>query len=309
MRGRAVTTTTAPSESLSPEALAAKYGLTPSAARPRFGTYLKQVWERRHFISSYATARMTTMYSGARLGQLWQVLTPLFNAAVYYLMFGLLLGASGNIENYPAFLMTGVFVMTFTTRSITSGARSIGGNLALIRALHFPRACLPLAFTIIELQQLMISMGVLAILVVVLGEPITLWWLLLVPAVLLQTLFNIGVSMAIARVGAFNQDINQLLPFLLRTWLYMSGVFFSIPDKMAGHPLVVHIMSANPAAVYIELVREALLNGPVHGTADHPVHPAYSIEELWLLGAGWAVVALLVGFWFFWSAEEKYGRG
>jgi hypothetical protein len=68
--------------------MAAQYGLRPSSARPRLVSYLVKVWQRRHFILAYATARNVSMYTEARLGQLWQVLTPLLNSAVYYLIFG-----------------------------------------------------------------------------------------------------------------------------------------------------------------------------------------------------------------------------
>ena len=65
--------------------LAARYSLRPSSARPGLASYLTKVWQRRHFIFAYATARNVSMYTEARLGQLWQVLTPLLNSAVYYL--------------------------------------------------------------------------------------------------------------------------------------------------------------------------------------------------------------------------------
>ncbi|HEY6737215.1 MAG TPA: ABC transporter permease [Actinopolymorphaceae bacterium] len=297
-------TITSPSTE-TPAELAARYGLSPSSARPPLPVYLRQLWERRHFITAFATSRLATQYSGARLGQLWQVLTPLFNAGVYFLLFGLLLGARGKIDNYTAYLVTGVFVFTSMQRSVTSASRSIGGNLALIRALHFPRASLPLSSTLVELQQLLISMVVLCLIVVVTGEPLSWTWLLVIPALSLMTLFNIGIGMAIARVGAFVQDINQLLPFITRTWLYTSGVFFSIPEKTANAPeWVGQIMMANPAAVYIELVRDALM-------ASHPtdLHTLWPVGVTWALAVGWAAVALTAGLWFFWSAEEKYGRG
>jgi hypothetical protein len=57
--------------------MAAEYGLRPSSARPSLASYLRIVWQRRHFIVAYATARNVSMYTEARLGQLWQVLTPL----------------------------------------------------------------------------------------------------------------------------------------------------------------------------------------------------------------------------------------
>jgi teichoic acid transport system permease protein len=50
--------------------LAAEYGLRPSSARPGLVSYLARVWQRRHFILAYATARNVSMYTEARLGQL-----------------------------------------------------------------------------------------------------------------------------------------------------------------------------------------------------------------------------------------------
>ena len=78
--------------------LAAQYGLRPSSARPGLIAYLRLVWQRRHFIVAYATARNVSMYTEARLGQLWQVLTPLLNSAVYYLIFGILFQANRGIS-------------------------------------------------------------------------------------------------------------------------------------------------------------------------------------------------------------------
>jgi teichoic acid transport system permease protein len=281
--------------------LAKRYGLRRAIARPSLPVYLRQLWERRHFVMTYATSRNVSKYSNSAMGQLWQVLTPLFNAAIYFLMFGLILGANKNIVNYPAFLITGMFVFTYTQRSVSSGAKAISGNLSLIRALHFPRAALPLAYTIQEFQQLLISMGVLVALVLVTDEPITWYWLLIPVALALQTMFNIGASLVLARVGATARDLNQLLPFIMRTWLYASGVFYSIEDKVAGSnkalQWVADIMYFNPAAAYIELMRDLLIN--THEPRQY----------IWSVCVFWAVFAVIGGFWYFWRAEEKYGRG
>lgn len=247
---------------------------------------------------SFASSRNIATFAHARLGQIWQLLTPLLNAAVYYLLFGLLLQANRGVENYEAFLIIGVFVFTYTQRSVHSGTVAISGNLNMIRALHFPRATLPLAFTLIELQQLMVSVMVMLAIVLVTGEPVTWAWLLLLPILLLQTMFNTGASLAMARVGARYPDIRQLLPFMLRAWLYVSGVFYSVDQFADRTPRLVQVaLEANPGGVYLELVRGALLRElSVPG-------------QVWAYAVGWAVVVLLAGFWYFYRAEETYGRG
>jgi teichoic acid transport system permease protein len=312
-------------------ALAARYGLRPTSERPLLSVYLRKVWERRHFIIAYATARNVSMYTEARLGQLWQVLTPLLNSAVYYLIFGILFKANRGISNYTAYLVIGVFIFAFTERSIVVGSTVIRSNITLIRALHFPRACLPLAYVMVELQQLLLSMIVMFAIVLGTGEPLTWYWLLLVPALLMQATFNMGAALIMARLGAGAQDISQLVPFLLRVWRYFCGVMYSIASLPASLPLwAKNVLSFNPAAVYISLTRDAIMatfreDAPgakpydaarcaVFMAKKTPAlqaycHPDFGTTELWVAGAGWAVVILAVGVIFFWQAETRYGRG
>ena len=287
-----------------PAALAARYGLTVSGARPSLPAYVRDLWARRHFITAFATAKLTAQYSQAKLGQVWQVATPLLNAAVYYFIFGVLMGTSRGVPDYVPFLVTGVFVWTFTQSSIMAGTRAISGSLGLVRALHFPRAALPVSYALQQLQQLLFSMAALVVILLCFGVPVGLSWLLAAPALALQFVFNAGVAMVVARLGAKTPDIAQLMPFVLRTWMYVSGVMWSIDRVLSGHqdmPRVVLLaLECNPAAVYIDLMRFALIDSFDASQLPHHV---------WALAVGWALLAGVGGFIYFWKAEETYGRG
>ncbi|MEU6391781.1 ABC transporter permease [Streptomyces sp. NPDC046939] len=301
----AVTAAPSPDDGLSPAELAAKYGLSVSGARPGLIEYVRQLWSRRHFIIAFSQAKLTAQYSQAKLGQVWQVATPLLNAAVYFFIFGLLLGARKGIPHdiYVPFLVTGVFVFTFTQSSVMAGVRAISGNLGLVRALHFPRASLPISFALQQLQQLLFSMIVLVLVMVGFGIFPALSWLLVVPALLLQFVFNTGLALIFARAGAKTPDLAQLMPFVMRTWMYASGVMFSIPamlkDKDAPGWLA-DVLQWNPASVYMDLIRFAMIDD--YGSSYLPPH-------VWAFAAGWAVVIGVVGFIYFWKSEERYGRG
>ena len=209
--------------------LAAQYGLRPSSARPRLLAYIRMVWDRRHFIAAYATARNVSMYTEARLGQLWQVLTPLLNSAVYYLIFGIIFQANRGISHYTAYLVIGVFIFAFTERSVVVGSTVMRANIGLIRALYFPRACLPLAYVMVEFQQLAaVPAGGVRPSCSAPGNRSPRYWLLLMPALLLQGMFNMGAALLMARLGAGAQDFSQLIPFLTRVWRYFCGVMYSI---------------------------------------------------------------------------------
>ena len=287
--------------SLSPAEFAAAHGLTISGQRPTLTAYTRLLWSRRHFIVAFATARLTAMYTAARLGQIWQVMTPLLNAAVYYLIFGLLLGTNRGIPNFIAYLCTGVFVFQFTQSAVLAGTRSIADNLGLIRALHFPRACLPIAFTVIQLQQLIFSMGVLGVIVLATGEPLTWRWLLVFPVLALQSTFNAGLALFMARIGSKTTDMAQLMPFVLRTWMYLSGVFWSVSSFTTHAPgWVTTVLNLNPALIFNDLMRYALMMS---------VSASLLPQHVWPVAVCWSVLVGLSGYVFFWRAEEEYGRG
>lgn len=281
--------------------LAARHGLTVAGARPSLIAYTRQLWHYRHFIAAYANARVVASFSTARLGRLWQVLTPLTNAAIYYLIFGVVLNTKHNVDNFIGYLCIGLFVFIFTQTVVGTGVQAITGNLGLIRALHFPRACLPIALTIVQFQNLLASMLVLLVIVLGTGEPLTFQWLLVVPALLLQSIFNAGLAMAVARLGSKMPDLKQVIPFIMRTWMYASGVLYSV-DLFDDHlpKLVAKIMHMNPLLIYIELVRHALMENVPLGSSP---------LRLWLLGTAWALLFGVGGYVYFWLGEKEYGRG
>jgi teichoic acid transport system permease protein len=282
--------------------LADRYGLTSAGALPSLPAYTRQLWAYRYFIGSYANAKITSTLGKTRLGTLWQVLTPLLNAAVYYVIFGVLLDTRGrDVDNFIAYLCCGVFLFSFTQSVVQGGASAVTGNLGLIRALHFPRASLPIAVVLTELRNMVAAMSVLIAIVLVTGEPVTPEWLLLVPSLALLSVFNAGLALGWARLGAKYSDIRQLIPFMMRVWLYASAVLYPVTrftDHLSGWKL--HLVEANPLLVYIELVRHSLME-------DVPL--AGSLPLLWTEGLLWALVAGLSGYIYFWRGEKGYGRG
>ncbi|MFD5455128.1 ABC transporter permease, partial [Streptomyces olivaceus] len=181
------------------------------------------------------------------------------------------------------------------------GARPTPGNLGLVRALHFPRASLPVSFALQQLQQLLASMIVLFAVVIGFGSYPALSWLLVVPVLVLQFLFNVGLALVVARMGAKTPDLAQLMPFIMRTWMYASGVMFSIPIMLEDKPAwLADVLQWNPTAVYMDLMRFALIDG--YGSGNLPPH-------VWAVALGWAVALAVGGFVYFWKAEERYGRG
>ena len=281
--------------------LARRNGLSAAGALPSLSAYTRQLWAYRHFIASYANAKVSSSLGTTRLGMLWQVLTPVINAAVYYLIFGVIINTKAGVGNFIAYLCTGVFVFGFTQATVSSGINAITGNLGLIRALHFPRASLPISVALIEARNLIVAMFVLMTIVLATGEPITLEWLLIPLILLLQSIFNAGLAMFAARIGSKVTDLRQLVPFIMRMWMYMSAVLYPVQrftDHLHGWKL--YLLEANPLLVYIELMRHSLMEN---------VELAGPPRRLWIEAVVWAAIVGFGGFVYFWRGEKGYGRG
>ena len=284
-----------------PKELARKHGLGAAGRLPSLPEYTKQIWSYRHFIWEFASAKVSAALGNTRLGMIWQVLTPLFNAAVYYVIFGVLLNTKRDVDNFIAYLCAGVFIFGYTQTVVQAGVQAISGNLGLIRALHFPRASLPISIVLVEARNMIASMAVLIAIVLFTGEPLTWEWLLAIPALLLQTFFNAGFTMLVARLGSKLHDLRQLIPFIMRVWMYCSAVLYPVTQFTKHlHGWKLTVVELNPLLIYIELMRHALLeNVKLVGSPRH----------IWTVGLIWAIVVGLGGYAYFWRGEKEYGRG
>jgi teichoic acid transport system permease protein len=279
----------------SPAELAALHSLAPVGKRPPLGRYIQQLWVRRHFITTLAVARVVARNHEDRLGVFWNVLRPLLLAAIYGLVFGVLLPNNTRPHNFIAFIVIGVIVFTYSGDCFTKGSRSITRNLHIVRALHFPKALLPIAQTMEEMIAALPGFVVMVVIVLSTGVTPNRHWIYIVPAFLLQTMFSLGLAFFAARVTVSIRDFAQLLPFILRLLFYLSGVFYDV-TKFHHPAWLFYLVRINPFHVFIALDRQALLGGH------------YAPKSMWLLGLGWAVGLASLMFVFFWRAEERYGR-
>ena len=221
---------------------------------------------------------------------------------IYWFLFGFLMNGRGSVVNYIGFLAAGVFCFAIIRQAISAGSKSIANNLGLLRAIHFPRAVLPLAVVIKQLRVFLVAMPIMIGILLVTGEPITWYWLMAPVGILLIVIFSFGAAMIMARVVDHVTDISEVLPYLLRVWGYMSGVMIPIVDRLKSLHVpsaVTFIIEVNPATVYLNCMRDALM-----GTYESPWG-----WWNWVAAAAWAAVVFPFGLWFFWRAEATYGRG
>jgi len=261
----------------------------PSGLRP----YVAAMWSRRSYVSYVARSTLREKQMNSVLGNIWHLLNPLLQIAVYYVIFGVVLEVDRGVDNFITFLAIGTLAFTFCQRSTLSGAGSIVKNLGLIRAVEFPRAVLPFTSTLTETLSMLPSFLVIGVVAVVTGETPSPRWLLLIPTMGVLAVFNLGAALYAARATSVVRDVQQILPFVFRILLYASGVLFSAAEYAEGSYR--WFFTLNPVYAFLTIARWTILGSDVSRSL--------------LLSAGtWTVVLTVTGFLWFRAGEASYGR-
>lgn len=276
-------------------ALDAPAGLTEVGTRPRLGEYLLETSRLRAFALRLAGSRLISGLLPNRLGILWIVLKPLSLAIIYGTIFHFVLAGPARPENFVQYLIVGVFVFEFFTGCFGSGSKAITNNTKLVQSFGFPRILLPISVVLEQAMRMVPVVLLLGILLLILGEPITWSWLLIIPILAVMGAFNLGVALVVARIAVRTRDIQQVVPIINRVLFYATGIFFNVDGALANYPGLLAVMHLVPTYEFIAIARDVLLSG-------------YSAPMIAWIGAPiWALAMLVVGTVFFWQGEPRYG--
>ena len=274
--------------------------LPPTDHLPRVGTretlpeYLREVWRRREFMVHMPLNVLRSQNRNTSLGNIWHLLNPLLQVTVYYAIFGLILGTDRGVDNFLGFLTVGLFVFRYSQKALTDAAGVLQRNEGLIRSIQFPRAVLPISTVISQLISFGGSLSVVIVTALVTQEYPTWRWLLLLPILALQTLFNLGGGFFLARIAYRTRDVVELLPHLFRLVFYSSGVMFSV-ESFVDDPILRVVFDLNPFYDFVSLARWAIMGDEIRSLAVFSA-------------IGWTIVLFIGGFFFFRAADHEYGR-
>jgi teichoic acid transport system permease protein len=113
----------------------------------------------------------------------------------------------------------------------------------------------------------------------------------------LTGVFGFGISLLLAVLNVYIRDVSRLLPHLLRLWLYLSPAIWAYTMVLGDDPYEA-IARINPMFSGMTAWTIAL-GGPL-------VDGDPTMVGSLLTFAGWAAVALVVGFLTFVSREDEF---
>jgi lipopolysaccharide transport system permease protein len=258
---------------------------------------IRELVTRRQLLQDFAWRDLRSRYKGSALGFGWNFAIPLLQLAVFYLLFGVILGQRPKTgtgeQNYAVFLFVGLLPWTFFANSLGAGASSIIANGAIVKKVRLPLQLLPAATVLSSLANYLLSMVVLFVVLAIFG-PRHPEGLIFIPLfILIQIAMNLGFAYLLAAANVFFRDVQHILGILLTAWYFLTPVLFSV-EIVANRPTERELLYLNPMSAVVVSYQRALLDG---------------LPPEWDRLAYSALVALAmfaVGFWYFRRSKNDF---
>ncbi|MCE5039514.1 MULTISPECIES: ABC transporter permease [Mammaliicoccus] len=238
-------------------------------------------------IFKLAIYNMKSQYANHYLGVFWNILQPILQVAVYYLVFGLGLrgDASAQVVGVPflVHLISGLFPWLFISQGINTGASAIQGNVGLLSKMKFPSSIFISIALTNNMINLMITSAILFVISVINGY--VPWWHYFWFIYFLVASYAIifGISLIMSTLIIVIRDTKNLLQNVIRMLFFMTPIFWAMEE---AHGILQRLASLNPFAYLVGVYRTAFVHDNVSVYGQWHDHLYF-----WLL----TIILLLIG--------------
>ncbi len=152
-----------------------------------------EVFGRRRLIAYLVQADLHKKGADTLLGNLWWVLDPLLQMAVYVVLISVIFQRGG--PDYPLFILAAILPWKWFQTSIQDGITSVSGAERLVRQIKFPKLVLPVAAVMAGIVNFAFGLIPLFALMLVFFRDRIEVTLLLIPVVaVVQLVFNLALT-------------------------------------------------------------------------------------------------------------------
>ena len=178
------------------------------------------------------SANMKRTHVDTVLGQVWWVLDPLLQMAIYVVLVEIIFNRG--TPDYPLFIFAAILPWKWLSISLGSATGSITGREGLIRQVQFPKIVLPAGAVVAGTVSFAISLIALALMYVLFLDRLSPWLLAIPIIALVQFTFSLGFGIVLSAVNTFYRDVQNLLGHIMRLWFYASPGLWSLQDSPRG---------------------------------------------------------------------------
>lgn len=220
------------------------------------------LWAYRGFVLGSVGREFQSKYRNSILGAAWTILNPLAMVTVYTVIFSSVMRAKlPGIDDsfaYSIYLCSGIFTWGLFAEITGRGQNVFLENANLLKKLSFPRLCLPAIVVFNAMLNFGIVFGLFLLFLLLAGRLPGLPLLGLIPVLMIQVAFSIGLGTALGVLNVFFRDVGQFFGIILQFWFWFTPIVYPItivPERFHG------LLILNPMATVIVAYQSILVNG------------------------------------------------
>ena len=200
-------------------------------------------------------------YVGTGLGQLWYILSPLITIFIYTVVFSdfmkMKMDVVDNTYAYSIYLVPGILAWTSFSTILVRLTHSFVDKGGLIKKISIPMYTFQLSIIITEFFLFFIALAMGIIFLLLVGHPVTLVFLWILPIMLLQTLFVFGLGVSLALFQPFFKDLKEAVPIIVQLWFWMTPIIYTKELIEGKYPL---LLLYNPFYQFVKLYQDVFLH-------------------------------------------------
>lgn len=224
-----------------------------------FRDWFGGLWRYRGVLVALAQKDFRSQYKRASFGILWAVGVPLFQAIVMAFVFSRVALIGSDDFSYAGFVLAGMMPWFYMATVTVSATTSIVDAASLTDKVWFPRAIVALVPVASNLVTLAVSALVVVVALPILGEPLTLRLLLIVPAALLLIGFATALGLVLSALYVYFRDVRFMVQAAMLMWFYLTPIVY-LPSRLES---VGPWLDFNPMTAIVGLFQKAAVDAPV----------------------------------------------
>lgn len=222
---------------------------------------LRSILHYRGFILTNVRREFQSKYRNSILGAAWTVLNPLAMIVVYTVVFAQVmksrLPGTDSTFAYSIYLCAGVLTWGLFAE-ITGRAQTMFlEHASLIKKVSFPRICLPIIVVINALVNFAIIFSLFTAFLLLSGNFPGLPFVALIPLLLIQIMFAIGLGIVLGILNVFFRDVGQFFAIFLQFWFWFTPVVYAASILP---PWAHDLLPWNPMAPLIVAYQDVLVH-------------------------------------------------
>ncbi len=221
-----------------------------------------ELLKRRELVKNLVARQLKVRYKSSSLGFLWSLLNPLLMTLVYWAVFKKIFtgGRGAGMENYAAYLVSGLFAWNFFAGSVSDSVNAFVGNVSLVKKVYFPRIILPVSTVLTNLVNFLLSLIVVFVLLILWERPLGLSLVMLPLLILIELMLAAGLSFFVCCLNVLFRDVEHMLQVILFAGFFLAPVIYpySLVVKTQQHHILYFL---NPMACIIVSYQSILYYG------------------------------------------------